>query len=405
MQTVFAGKKIVIGVTGSIAAFKVAGWVSDLAKEEALVSVVMTASAKEFIAPLTFAALSGNDVYTDMFSSVKEDTMAHISLGRDADVVLVAPATANTIAKLAAGAADDLLSTTVLATRTKVLICPAMNSRMYSHPATKQNITTLKQFGYTIIDPDCGIMACKEEGDGRLPEWDVVKEYVAQALTPQDLRGQQILITAGPTREPLDPARFLSNRSSGKMGYALARCAFRRGGDVTLVSGPSNLSCPVGVALIKVQTAEEMNSVVLELAEKSSVIMKAAAVADYRPEKTFAQKIKKEQIETELTLRRNPDILFELGKRKTSGQILVGFAAESQNLQQEGLKKLHSKNLDFIAVNDISSDSTGFEVDSNQVLLIGANGAEPLPFTSKLHTADLIWDSVVSLQKSSYLSP
>jgi phosphopantothenoylcysteine decarboxylase/phosphopantothenate--cysteine ligase len=397
MQTVFAGKKVVIGVTGSIAAFKVAGWVSDLAKEEALVSVVMTASATEFITPLTFAALSGNDVYTDMFSAHKEETMAHISLGRDADVVLIAPATANTIAKLAAGAADDLLSTTVLATRTKVLICPAMNSRMYSHPATKQNIAALKQFGYTIIDPDCGLMACKEEGDGRLPEWDVVKEYVAQALTPQDLRGQQILITAGPTREPLDPARFLSNRSSGKMGYALARCAFQRGGAVTLVSGPSNLPCPVGVTLIKVQTAEEMNSVVLELAEKCSVIMKAAAVADYRPEKTFGQKIKKEQIETELTLRRNPDILLELGKRKTRGQVLVGFAAESQNLQQEGLKKLHSKNLDFIAVNDISSDSTGFEVDSNQVLLIGANGAESLPYTSKLHTADLIWDRVVSL--------
>ncbi len=397
MQTVFAGKKVVIGVTGSIAAFKVAGWVSDLAKEEALVSVVMTASAKEFITPLTFAALSGNDVHTDMFSAAKEDAMAHISLGRDADVVLIAPATANTIAKLAVGIADDLLSTTVLATRTKVLICPAMNSRMYSHSATKKNIAALKQFGYTIIDPDCGIMACKEEGDGRLPEWDVVKEYVAQALTPLDLQGQKVLVTAGPTREPLDPARFLSNRSSGKMGYALARSAFRRGGEVTLVSGPSNLPSPVGVTLIKVQTAEEMNSVVLELAEKSSVIMKAAAVADYRPEKTFGQKIKKEQIETELTLRRNPDILLELGKRKTIGQVLVGFAAESQNLQQEGLKKLYSKNLDFIAVNDISSDSTGFEVDSNQVLLISANGAEILPYTSKLHTADLIWDRVVSL--------
>lgn len=397
MQTVFAGKKMVVGITGSIAAFKVAGWVSDLAKEEALVSVVMTPSATKFITPLTFAALSGNDVYTDMFSAVKEDTMAHISLGRDADVVLVAPATANTIAKLATGAADDLLSTTVLATRTKVLICPAMNSRMYSHPATKQNIAKLKQFGYCIIDPDCGVMACKEEGDGRLPEWDEVKEYVAQAITPQDLRGQQILVTAGPTREPIDPARFLSNRSSGKMGYALARCAFRRGGDVTLVTGPSNLPCPVGVTMVKVQTATEMNNVVLELAQECSVIMKAAAVADYRPEKMFDYKVKKEQINTELTLRRNPDILLELGKRKRSGQVLVGFAAESQNLQQEGMKKLQSKNLDFIAVNDISSDSTGFEVDSNQVLLIGANGAEALPYTSKLHTADLILDRVVSL--------
>ena len=230
MQTVFAGKKIVIGVTGSIAAFKVAGWVSDLAKEEALVSVVMTTSATKFITPLTFAALSGNDVYTEMFSAEKEDTMTHISLGRDADVVLIAPATANTIAKLANGFADDLLTTTVLATRAKVLVCPAMNSRMYSHPSTRQNIARLKDLGYTVIDPDCGIMACKEEGEGRLPEWEEVKEYLAKSLSPQDLQGQRILVTAGPTREPLDPARFLSNRSSGKMGYALARSAFRRGG-------------------------------------------------------------------------------------------------------------------------------------------------------------------------------
>lgn len=397
MQTVFAGKKIVLGVTGSIAAFKVAGWVSDLAKEEALVSVVMTASATKFIAPLTFAALSGNDVHTEMFSATKEDTMAHISLGRDADVVLIAPATANTIAKLANGFADDLLTTTVLATRAKVLVCPAMNSRMYSHPSTKQNIARLKELGYTIIDPDCGMMACKEEGEGRLPEWDEVKEYVAQSLSPQNLQGYRVVVTAGPTREPLDPARFLSNRSSGRMGYALARSAFRRGGEVTLISGPSSLTCPVGVTMVKVQTAMEMYNAVLAHAESSSVIIKAAAVADYRPEKIFEHKVKKEQIETQLVLERNPDILLELGKRKKAGQILVGFAAESRNLKQEGMKKLQSKNLDLIAVNDISGESTGFEVENNQVLLIGPSGAESLPYTSKLHTADLILDRIVSL--------
>jgi phosphopantothenoylcysteine decarboxylase/phosphopantothenate--cysteine ligase len=397
MQTVFAGKKMVVGVTGSIAAFKVAGWVSDLAKEEALVSVVMTPSATKFVTPLTFAALSGNDVYTDMFSAAKEDTMAHISLGRDADIVLIAPATANTIAKLANGFADDLLTTTVLATRARVLVCPAMNSRMYSHPSTRQNIARLKELGYMVIDPDCGMMACKEEGEGRLPEWDEVKEYVAKSLSPQSLQGQRILVTAGPTREPLDPARFLSNRSSGKMGYALARSAFRRGGEVTLISGPSALPCPAGVNLVKVQTAMEMYNAVLAQAKSCSVIIKAAAVADFRPEKMFEHKVKKEQIDTQLILERNPDILFELGKRKRAGQLLIGFAAESRNLEQEGMKKLQNKNLDLIAVNNISDDSTGFEVESNQVLLIGASGVESLPYTSKLHTADLIWDRVVLL--------
>jgi phosphopantothenoylcysteine decarboxylase/phosphopantothenate--cysteine ligase len=397
MQSVFAGKKIIIGITGSIAAFKVAGWVSELAKEEGLVSVMMTSSATKFVTPLTFAALSGNDVYTEMFSAAKEDTMTHISLGRDADVVLIAPATANTIAKLANGFADDLLTTTVLATRAKVVVCPAMNSRMYSHPSTKMNITRLKELGYLVIDPGCGMMACKEEGDGRLPEWDEVKEYLAQSLSPQNLYGQRILITAGPTREPLDPARFLSNRSSGKMGYALARSAFRRGGEVTLISGPSVLSCPTGVNLVKVRTAREMFDAVLAHAKNCSVVIKAAAVADYRPETTFQHKVKKEQIDTHLILERNPDILLELGKRKKAGQLLVGFAAESQNLKQEGLKKLQNKNLDLIAVNNISDSNTGFEVENNQILLIGASGAESLPYTSKLHTADLIWDRIVSL--------
>lgn len=397
MQTVFAGKKIVVGVTGSIAAFKVAGWVSDLAKEESIVSVVMTCSATKFVAPLTFAALSGNDVHTEMFAAVKDATMAHINLGREADVVLIAPATANTIAKLAVGMADDLLTTTVLATRAKVLVCPAMNSRMYSHASTQQNIVKLKELGYTIIDPDSGMMACKEEGEGRLPDWEEVKEYLARSLSHQDLLGQKILVTAGPTREPLDPARYLSNRSSGKMGYSLARSAFRRGADVTLVSGPGALTCPPGVNLVRVETALDMFDAVLSRARDCSIIVKAAAVADYRPEQCFAHKVKKDQIDSRLTLLPNPDILLELGKRKSAGQLLVGFAAESRNLEQEGRKKLQNKNLDLIAVNDISDENSGFEVDNNRVLLIGAAGMETLPFTSKLHTANLIWDRVVAL--------
>jgi phosphopantothenoylcysteine decarboxylase/phosphopantothenate--cysteine ligase len=394
VQNVFAGKKIVIGVSGSIAAFKVAGWVSDLTKEEATVSVVMTSSAAEFVTPLTFAALSGNDVYTGMFGQDKEDPMVHISLGRDADLVVIAPATANVIAKLACGIADDLLTTTVLATRAKVLICPAMNSRMYSHPATQKNLEILKQFGYWVIDPACGKMACKEEGEGRLPEWDAVKEQLAQCLSPQDFHGLKVLVTAGPTREPIDPARFLSNRSSGKMGYALAQAARRRGARVLLISGPSSLTCPPGVTFLKIQTAQEMYDAVLAHAADSSVIIKAAAVADYRPERVWKHKVKKEKIERELILERNPDILLELGKRKKMGQILVGFAAESMNLMEEGQRKLLSKNLDLIAVNDISGDSTGFEVESNQILVISAIGAEMLPHTSKLHSADLLLDRV-----------
>ncbi|MDP3479075.1 MAG: bifunctional phosphopantothenoylcysteine decarboxylase/phosphopantothenate--cysteine ligase CoaBC, partial [Desulfoprunum sp.] len=221
MQSSFSGKRILIGVTGSIAAFKVAGWVSTLAKAEAQVSVIMTKAAGKFVTPLTFSALSGNRVHEDMFSMEDGETMSHISLGRDADLVIIAPATAQTIARLAGGMADDLLTTTILATRAPVILCPAMNSRMYLHPATQENLKKLKQFGYQVVDPDCGLMACKEEGQGRLPEWKQVSEIFLKALTAQDLAGEKVLITAGPTREPLDPARFLSNRSSGKMGYAL----------------------------------------------------------------------------------------------------------------------------------------------------------------------------------------
>lgn len=397
MQTVFAGKRIVVGVTGSIAAFKVAGWVSDLAKEEAIVSVVQTTAATKFVTPLTFGALSGNEVHTEMFCLDCEASMAHIDLGREADLVLIAPATANTIAKLAHGLADDLLSTTVLATRAKVIVCPAMNSRMYSHPVTVQNINKLRQLGYWVIDPDSGMMACKEEGAGRLPDWSEVKEYLARSLSPAILKGQRVLVTAGPTREAIDPARFLSNRSSGKMGYALARSGYRHGAEVVLISGPSSLPAPPGVEVIRVESAEEMYQAVLKEAASCSVVIKAAAVADYRPEEVSPHKVKKEQIDTRLGLVRNPDILLELGKRKKTGQVLVGFAAESRDLRQEGTKKLNKKNLDLIAVNDISSENTGFEGENNQVLLLGKSGEELLPHTSKLHTADLIWQKVAAL--------
>lgn len=397
MTTAYTGKQILIGVTGSIAAFKVAGWVSTLAKAEARVSVIMTESATRFITPLTFSALSGEKTYTDMFDNESGESMAHINLGRDADIIIIAPASAQTIARLAQGMADDLLSTTVLASRAQVFVCPAMNSRMYSHPATQQNISRLKSFGYRVIDPTEGLMACKEEGQGRLPEWEQVNEIFQRALTTPDLQGQTVLVTAGPTREPLDPARFLSNRSSGKMGFAIARAAYRRGAEVILVSGPTALPPPVGVKSVNVQTAIEMYEAVMQYADSATVIIKSAAVADYRAQQVSNEKIKKEKIGSSLELAKNPDILKELGKRKKNGQILVGFAAESSGLEVEGRKKLEAKNLDMIAVNNISSDKTGFEVDNNQILLLRRDGAETLPFTSKNHTADLLLDRVVQV--------
>lgn len=400
MTSVFAGKNIVLGVTGSIAAFKVAGWVSTLAKEEANVSVIMTDSAHQFITPLTFDALSGNKTYGSMFGATDGDPMAHITLGREADLFIIAPATANTIAKLANGMADDLLTTTALVTRAEVIICPAMNSKMYSHPITVANINKLRATGYRVLDPAHGMMACKEEGDGRLAEWDDVVDHFAKALTVQDLTGKKVLVTAGPTREPLDPARFLSNRSSGKMGYAIARYAFRRGAEVTLVSGPTALSCPAGVTRIDVQSAQDMCDAVLARSDASDIIIKTSAVADYRPAEKSDHKVKKEQIDSQLHLVQNPDILHELGKRKREGQLLIGFAAESQDLYAAGMKKLEKKNLDLIAVNDISGTNRGFESENNQVLLLFPGGSQSLPHTSKQHTAELIWNRIVILNKN-----
>lgn len=396
-MTVYAGKRVLVGVTGSIAAFKVAGWVSTLAKAEARVSVIMTEAATRFVTPLTFSALSGEKTHVDMFDNESGESMAHINLGRDADLIIVAPASAQTIARLANGMADDLLSTTILASRVPVCICPAMNSRMFTHPATQLNIEKLKNFGYKIIDPEEGMMACKEEGPGRLPEWELVNEIFQRVLSPQDLAGQTVLVTAGPTREPIDPARFLSNRSSGKMGFALARAAWRRGAKVVMVAGPSQLPTPGGVERINVQTAQEMHDAVMRLAESSSIVIKAAAVADYRSKEVAGEKIKKEAIKTTLLLEKNPDILLGLGNKKRDGQVLVGFAAESSRLVEEGSRKLQAKNLDLIAVNNISAEGTGFEVDTNQVLLIGRDDTETLPFASKEKTADLILDRVVRL--------
>ncbi len=395
MSDRFSGKKIVIGVTGSIAAFKVAGWVSTLTKDGADVSVIMTESGTRFVAPLTFAALSGNPVLTDMFQAEEAHAISHIQLAQEADLILIAPATANTIAKLAHGFADNLLSTTVLAADCPVLIAPAMNSKMFENPLTRKNLKILAETGYGIIDPEYGKMACKTEGPGRLAEWKNVKEQLLQSLSPQDLAGEKILITAGPTREALDPARFLSNRSSGKMGYALAITARRRGAAVHLISGPTALPAPYGVELTSIETAKEMYKAVMEQSVESSVIIKAAAVSDFRPENAAKEKVKKENAEFVLNLEQTDDILNTLGQQKNdTNYLLVGFAAESCDLRKAGEKKLINKNLDLIAINDISNDNTGFEADTNQITLLDKDGFTELPLTSKEETANLILDRI-----------
>jgi phosphopantothenoylcysteine decarboxylase/phosphopantothenate--cysteine ligase len=387
------GKKILFGVCGSIAAFKAAGWVSSLAQEGAQVHVVMTAAATRFVTPLTFAALSGNPAHSELFAA----GMEHIALPAAADAVLIAPATAQTIARLAHGLADDLLAASVLACAAPVLICPAMNSRMLAHPATQRNLAALREYGCRIVEPDSGRLACGEEGAGRLAEWDTVREALLGLLAKQDLAGERVLITAGPTQELLDPARFLSNRSSGKMGYALARTARRRGAEVTLVSGPVALAPPPDMNVIPVRTALEMAEAVSLHAQTASIVVKAAAVADFRAAAFSAQKIKKTAVEPLLALAANPDILAALGSRRRSDQLLIGFAAESSSHEAEGRRKLLAKNADLIVVNDILGSRTGFEADTNQVTLITRDSSETLELLSKEETADRIWDKALCL--------
>jgi phosphopantothenoylcysteine decarboxylase/phosphopantothenate--cysteine ligase len=399
MHSTMQGRKILFGVTGSIAAFKTAGWVSSLAKEEARVTVMMTESATRFVTPLTFGALSGNQVYTDMFSTEAEEMMAHITLPGDADAILIAPATAHTLARLAHGMADNLLSAAVLAAAAPVVVCPAMNAKMLAHPATQRNLVTLQELGYIIVEPECGPLACGEIGSGRLAEWDTVREVLLGLFVAQDLAGQHVLITAGPTREALDPARYLSNRSSGKMGYALARTARRRGAEVTLISGPTHLLAPPGITMVSVQTAAEMAEAVKEHADHAGVIIKAAAVADFKPKQVASLKIKKAGADLQLELEPNQDILATLGRERKADQLLVGFAAESNNHEAEGRRKLQAKKADLIVVNDILGKQTGFDVDTNQVTLITRDDVEHLALLSKEETANCIWNKIIMLGK------
>jgi phosphopantothenoylcysteine decarboxylase/phosphopantothenate--cysteine ligase len=393
-------KKILLGITGSIAAYKAAEWVRELRREGAEVRVIMTSAATRFVAPLTFAALTGNKVSGEMFDPEDAEHIPHISLAAEADLVLIGPATAMTIARLAHGMADDLLSAVVLATKAPVVICPAMNSNMYENPATGHNLDLVRKFGHTVVDPGCGSLACNTEGPGRLADWLTVREAVYCALSAQDLAGREVLITAGPTHEPLDPVRYLGNRSSGKMGFAMAATARRRGAKVTLVTGPVNLDDLPGIEMIRVDTAEEMAREVLERSDSMSVVVKAAAVSDFRPAELSPCKLKKSGATLAMKLATNPDILKSLGEKKKEGQppLLVGFAAESNDLIEEGRRKLAEKNLDLIAINDITADDAGFAVDTNRIIILDRDGSEErLPLLSKEATSDLIWNRVVKM--------
>lgn len=391
-------KKIIIGISGSIAVYKVVDWVRELRRNGASVKIVMTESGARFVSPLTFAAISGNKVHADMFAPDEAEQIPHIKLAAEADLILIAPASAQTIARIAHGMANDLLSALVLATQSPVIICPAMNCNMYQNQATQNNLGQIRKLGYKIIDPESGSLACNTEGPGRLVDWRFAKETIYATLSRQDLAGQKILVTAGPTCEPLDPVRFLGNRSSGRMGFALAVTARRRGAEVTLVTGPVDLADPPLLNIVHVNTAEQMAAEVLKRSKEMSVIVKAAAVSDFRPVDYSPTKLKKAASESTLHLTGNLDILKTLGEMKKDGQILIGFAAESHNLLAEGHRKVQEKNLDLLALNDITANDAGFGVETNRITLLGQDGSEEeFPLLSKEETADLIWDRVAGM--------
>jgi phosphopantothenoylcysteine decarboxylase/phosphopantothenate--cysteine ligase len=388
-------KKIIVGVTGGIAAYKAAELVRILVKAGAVTRVAMTANAVEFVSPLTFEALSGNRVIMEMFDPGTQP-MAHITWGQESDLIIIAPATANFIAKISHGVADDFLSTMLLASTAKILVCPSMNSEMYMNPVTQENIKRIVERGYTVLEPGEGELACGSEGPGRLLEPEDIAEQARIILTPKDLEGLRVLVTAGPTIEPMDPVRYVSNRSSGKMGFAIARQALMRGASVTLVSGPTALTPPSGVKFHGVKTAVEMRETVLGCVDDADVVVKAAAVSDYRPRERSAQKIKKRADVMSLDLVKNPDILAELGeKREGERYILVGFAAESEEVLANATKKLRDKNLDMVVVNDVTGEDAGFESDTNLVKIIHRDGGrEDLPIMSKDEVANQILDRI-----------
>ncbi|MDK2586161.1 bifunctional phosphopantothenoylcysteine decarboxylase/phosphopantothenate--cysteine ligase CoaBC [Romboutsia sedimentorum] len=397
----FKDKTVVIGVSGGIAVYKTLDVISRLKKLGVNVNVIMTKSATEFVTPLSFQSLSQNYVVCDMFEDPKTWDVEHISLAKKAAVFLIAPATANVIGKMANGIADDMLTTTVMATKAKVLIAPAMNTNMYENPVVQRNINTLKELGYNFVEPESGRLACGDIGRGKLatPET-IVDEVVKLLSTKQDLKGKSIIITAGPTMESIDPVRFISNRSSGKMGYAIASQAINRGADVTLISGPTNLTPPQNLKkLVRIESAKDMYDAVIENFDENQVIIKSAAVADYKPKDYSDKKIKKSNDDLSIELDRNKDIAYEIGKIKKD-KILVGFAAETNDLIENAKGKVQKKNLDFIVANDLTKEGAGFGVDTNIVKIIDKQGnVKEYPKMKKEEVANVILDKITMLLK------
>ena len=389
---------MIIGVTGGIACYKAVELVRLLVKDSLAVQVIMTRAAMEFVTPLTFQTLSGKPVVTETFNLTQESEIGHINLADSADLFVIAPATANVIGKIAAGIADDLLTTVLMATQAPVLIAPAMNIHMYENPILQENIRKLRRIGYHFMEPAEGYLACGYEGKGRLPEPEKILEEIRSLLRKKDLLGERFLITAGPSREPLDPVRYISNRSSGKMGYALARAAVRRGAGVVLVSGPSAIEPPSAVRLIPVNTAAEMRRAVLEQFPECTAVIMAAAVADYRPVDASSKKLKRGKAPLDIRLEPNPDILRELGRRK-NGKLLVGFAAETEELIANATRKLHEKNLDLIVANDVTQAGGGFDGDTNIATIVDRSGAsDSLSLMTKDELADRIYDHLLALK-------
>ncbi len=390
------GKTIVLGVTGGIACFKAAALASMLKKQHADVQVIMTENATKFVTPLTFEQLTGNKALVDTFDRNFAHSVEHIAVADRADFVLIAPATANVIAKLAHGLADDMLTTTVLACRCPKAISPAMNTGMYENPVTQDNIALLRHYGWEIVEPSTGHLACGAEGKGRLPEPEDLLEVVLHAVSHEkDLSGRRVLVTAGPTQEALDPVRYLTNHSSGRMGYAIAKAAARRGAEVTLVSGPVALKKPAYVNTVDVVSAQDMFDAVTRFAPDADIIVKAAAVADYRPETVADNKLKKSDDALSIPLARTKDILGTLGKNKRPGQFLCGFSMETENMLENSRQKLKKKNLDMIAANNVKEPGAGFAVETNVLTLITKDGETSLPLMSKDDAADALLDAIL----------
>lgn len=395
-------KKILLCVTGGIAVYKAAALTSKLVQAGAHVKVILSESAQKFVTPLTFQALSRNEVYVDTFDEKNPRVIAHIDLADWADLILVAPATANTMGKIAGGIADNMITTVLLAATSPVWIAPAMNVHMYDHPAVKKNLSILAEYGYKFIEPSEGYLACGYVGKGRLEEPEKIVQLVQQFFTDQfqqTLRGKTVVVTAGPTREKIDPVRFISNHSTGKMGYALAVEAKKQGAHVVLVSGPVGLPAPLGMEVVKVESAEEMYNAVLKYYDSADVVIKTAAVADYRPKIAYDHKVKKQAGDSNIELERTKDILLELGKRKKN-QVLVGFAAETENVEEYARKKLNAKNADMIVANNVKAEGAGFGTDTNIVTLFKRSGSNiDLPIMSKSDVAKRIIKEITSLLK------